>query len=86
MFKIGIVIAPSPRARHSEGRIMDLSYMTLKTEVPCRSRCKHVKEPSLLKAVSAEHRSKFAALSPVMVQIAEKLLMQFKTNISADVS
>jgi hypothetical protein len=27
----------------------------------------HVKEPSLLKAVSAKHRSKFAALSPVMV-------------------
>jgi hypothetical protein len=26
-----------------------------------------VKEPSLLKAVSAQHRSKFAALLPVMV-------------------
>jgi hypothetical protein len=42
----------------------------------------HVKEPSLLKAVSAKHRSKFAAPSPVMVsrQIAEKLLMRLKTN------
>jgi hypothetical protein len=27
----------------------------------------HVKEPSQLKAVSAKHRSKFAAPSPVMV-------------------
>jgi hypothetical protein len=38
-FKIGIVIAPSPRARHSEVRITGLSGMTLKTEVSCRSRC-----------------------------------------------
>jgi CRISPR/Cas system endoribonuclease Cas6 (RAMP superfamily) len=30
----------------------------------------HVKEPSLLKAVSVKHRSKFAALSPVMVKVA----------------
>jgi hypothetical protein len=30
----------------------------------------HVKEPSLLKAVSAKHRSKFAALSLVMVAVA----------------
>jgi hypothetical protein len=30
----------------------------------------HVKEPSLLKAVSAKHRPKFAALSPVMVKAA----------------
>jgi hypothetical protein len=33
----------------------------------------HVKEPSLLKAESAEHRSKFAALSPVMVTVARQL-------------
>jgi hypothetical protein len=30
----------------------------------------HVKEPSLLKAVRAKHRSKFAALSPAMVTVA----------------
>ena len=30
----------------------------------------HEKEPSLLKAMSANHRSKFAALSPVMVTAA----------------
>jgi hypothetical protein len=30
----------------------------------------HVKEPSLLKAVSAKHRSKFAAPSPVMMTVA----------------
>jgi hypothetical protein len=30
----------------------------------------HVKEPLLLKAVSAKHRSKFADLSPVMVTAA----------------
>jgi hypothetical protein len=29
----------------------------------------HVKEPSLLKAVSAKHRFKFAVLSPVMVTV-----------------
>jgi hypothetical protein len=28
----------------------------------------HVKEPSLLKAVNANHRSKFAALCPVIVK------------------
>jgi hypothetical protein len=36
-FEIGI--APSPKARHSEVRITGLSDITLKTEVPCRSRC-----------------------------------------------
>jgi CRISPR/Cas system endoribonuclease Cas6 (RAMP superfamily) len=30
----------------------------------------HVKELSLLKAVSAKHRSKFATPSPVMVTVA----------------
>jgi hypothetical protein len=43
----------------------------------------HVKEPSLRKAVSVKHGSKFEALSPVMVtsrQIAEKLLVQLKTK------
>jgi hypothetical protein len=30
----------------------------------------HVTEPSMLKAVSDKHRSKFAALSPVMVTVA----------------
>jgi hypothetical protein len=31
------VIASSPKARHSKGRVTGLSDMTLKTEVPCRS-------------------------------------------------
>jgi hypothetical protein len=33
----------------------------------------HVKEPSLLKAVSAKHRSKFAALSLVIVTVTRYL-------------
>jgi hypothetical protein len=33
----------------------------------------HVKEPSLLKAISANHRSKYAAVPPVMVTAAGKL-------------
>jgi hypothetical protein len=33
----------------------------------------HIKELSLLKAVSAKHRSKFAALSPVMMATARQL-------------
>jgi hypothetical protein len=43
----------------------------------------HVKQHSLLKAVSAKHRSKFAALSPEMVTAAsypKKLLVRLKTN------
>jgi hypothetical protein len=42
----------------------------------------HVKEHSLLKAMSAKHRSKIAALSPVMMaaeKIAEKLLGRLYT-------
>jgi hypothetical protein len=48
---------------HLEARITSLSYMTLKTEVPCRSRSDTSKNPHSLKL----YRSKFAALSPVMV-------------------
>jgi hypothetical protein len=33
----------------------------------------HEKEPSLLKAMCAKHRSKFAGLSPVMVTVAREL-------------
>jgi hypothetical protein len=33
----------------------------------------HLKEPSQLKAIRAKHRSKFAALSQVMVTAARKL-------------
>jgi hypothetical protein len=36
---------------------------------PVSQKVWHVKEPSLLKAVSANRRSKFAALSPVMVTV-----------------
>jgi hypothetical protein len=43
---------------------------TVETEVPCRSRCWLEKEPSLLKVMSVKHRSKFAALPPVMVTAA----------------
>jgi hypothetical protein len=32
-----------------------------------QNECWHKNEPSLLKAMSAKNRSKFAALSPVMV-------------------
>jgi hypothetical protein len=39
-------------------------------KVPCRSRLWHVKEPPLLKAISAKHRSKFAALSPIIATAA----------------
>jgi hypothetical protein len=42
----------------------------LKNGGPVSQKVWHVKEPSLLKAVSAKHRSKFAALSLVMVTVA----------------
>jgi hypothetical protein len=38
-----------------------------KRKVPCRSRCGTIKIPPFSKALSAEHRPKFAALSPAMV-------------------
>jgi hypothetical protein len=47
-----------------------LSDETVYTEVPCRSRCDTIKIPPYSKALSAEHRPKFAALSPVMVTAA----------------
>jgi CRISPR/Cas system endoribonuclease Cas6 (RAMP superfamily) len=47
-----------------------LSDMTLKTEISVSQQVWHVKEFSLLKAVSAEHKSKFAVLSPIMVKAA----------------
>jgi hypothetical protein len=42
----------------------------------------HVKEPSLLKAGSAKHRSKFAAVTGNgdSRQIVEELFMQLETN------
>jgi hypothetical protein len=42
----------------------------------------HVQEPSLLKSISAKHRSKFAAITGNgdNCQIAEKLLMRLKTT------
>jgi hypothetical protein len=55
------------RAWHSEVRITGLPDMTLEKEVPVSQQVWHIKEPSLLKSVSVERRSKFAALSPVMV-------------------
>jgi hypothetical protein len=42
----------------------------LKNGGPVSQQVWHVKEPSLLKAVRAKRRSKFAALSPVMVTVA----------------
>jgi hypothetical protein len=50
-----------------------LSDKTVKTEVLCRSRCGTIKIPPCSKALSAEHRAKFAALSPVMVTAARYL-------------
>jgi hypothetical protein len=47
-----------------------LSDETVKTEAPCRSRCSTIKIPPCSKALSAEHRRKLAALSPVMVTAA----------------
>jgi hypothetical protein len=47
-----------------------LSDETIKTEVSCCSRCGMIKTPPCSKALSAEHRPKFAALSPVMVTAA----------------
>jgi hypothetical protein len=47
-----------------------LSDETVKTEVPCRSKCGMIKIPSCSKALSAEHRPKFAALSSTMVTAA----------------
>jgi hypothetical protein len=47
-----------------------LSDETVKTEAPCRSRCGTIKIPPCSKALSAEHRPKFAALLPVMVTAA----------------
>jgi hypothetical protein len=46
--------------------------------------CGTIKIPPCSKALNAEHRPKFAALSPVMVtsrQIAEKLLVQTNKDI-----
>jgi hypothetical protein len=44
----------------------------------------HLKEPLLLKAISAKHRSRFAALSPEIVtttmQIAEKIARAARNN------
>jgi hypothetical protein len=40
---------------------------TVETEVPCRSKCLHEKELSLLNYMTAKHRPKFTVLSPVMV-------------------
>jgi hypothetical protein len=45
----------------------------LKNGGPVSQKVWHVKEPSLLKAVSAKHRSKCAALSPVMMTVARQL-------------
>jgi hypothetical protein len=42
----------------------------LKNGGPILKQVYHAKEPPLLKAISAKHRSKFAALSPVMVTVA----------------
>jgi hypothetical protein len=39
-----------------------------------------VKEPSLLQAVTAKHRSEFAALSTDSRQLAEELLVRLKPN------
>ena len=50
-----------------------LSDETVKTEVPCRSRCGMIKIPPCSKALSAEHGPKFAAQSPVMVTAAGQL-------------
>jgi hypothetical protein len=47
-----------------------LSDKTGKTEVQCRSRCGLIKIPPCSKALSAEHRLKFAALTLVMVTAA----------------
>jgi hypothetical protein len=41
---------------------------TGKTEVPCHSRCGTIfKDPSILKALSTEHRPKFGIYTPAMV-------------------
>jgi hypothetical protein len=51
---------------------------TGKTEVPCRSRCGMIKIPPCPKALSAEHRPKFAAVTgngDTSHKIAEKLLV-----------
>jgi hypothetical protein len=50
----------------------------LKNGGPVSQQVWHIKEPSLLKAVSAKHRSKFAALSDSH-QIAENCLCGSKT-------
>jgi hypothetical protein len=47
-----------------------LSDETVSIEVPCRSRCGTIKIPSCSKALSADHRPKFAALLPVMLTAA----------------
>jgi hypothetical protein len=51
-------------------RITGRSDMTLKTG-PVSQQVWQVKEPLLLKAINAKHRSKFAARSPVMATATE---------------
>jgi hypothetical protein len=61
MFKL-VVIVPSPRARHLKERMIFLLDMTIKT-VLCHNRCKHIQEPSHLKAILVKrYKSKCAAL------------------------
>jgi hypothetical protein len=45
----------------------------IKNGGPVSQQVWHIKELSLLKAASAKHRSKFAALSPIMVTAARLL-------------
>jgi hypothetical protein len=60
-----VAIAPFQRARHLVVKIKGLSDKTFKTEILCHSKC----ELSLLKALIAKRKSKFAAMPPVMVTV-----------------
>jgi hypothetical protein len=66
-----MLIAPSPRARNSEVRITGLSDMTFKKGGPLS----HVKEPSLLKALSIGLNIKLVTSYGDSSKKAEKLLI-----------
>jgi hypothetical protein len=65
LFKIGCDCSFAKRSEYHGVFLYDL-----KNGGPMSQQVWHVQEPSLLKAIRVKHRSKFAALSSVMVTVA----------------
>jgi hypothetical protein len=70
-----VVIAPSPGVWYLEVRIKGL----LKMEALYRSKCWHVREPPLIKAITAKHESTFVALTDAPIYL--KYIKGIKKNI-----